>query len=292
MSCNPDTEIIMVPQKSLIPEGIAVGPSGEIYLSNIYAKNIIRANSDGAEPKVIWTRFTGEFSGVGITEKNGKLYNLANTKHQSVFQIIDIEKEELFQNYLVSDTPRTFLNDLAVTSKGKVYITDSDRSRIYTIENDSLVVFIESDEIQYPNGIALSDDEQTLYMASFTKGIRIYDLLSGQFVNEVDELGVTRAIDGLKYYQNSLIGIQNASRNPEEHCIVRFYLDNEGSGIDRVDTLFVNHPTFNIPTTFDIKDGWVYCLSNSQLDNLDQEKMQLINEEDLTDTYILKFKLK
>ncbi|MEP5612995.1 MAG: SMP-30/gluconolactonase/LRE family protein [Cyclobacteriaceae bacterium] len=290
-ACAPKTEIITIQERELIPEGITVGEDGEIYLSNIYAKNITMSKSDGSDAKVIETMYTGKFSGVGITRVNGKLYQVSNSDDQSVFQIIDSKTGNLLESYLNTDTIPSFLNDLAISRDGKAYITDSNQNRIFTVRNNSLVVFLESDEIKYPNGIALSDDEQLLFIASFTKGIRIYDVLSNKFVNEADTSNLTRAIDGLKYYKNSLIGIQNASRNLAEHCVVRFYLNDKQTMVTQVDTLIVNHPTFNIPTTFDVQGGWVYCLANSQLENLDQETMELINEEELTDTFILKFKV-
>jgi len=47
----------------------------------------------------------------------------------------------------------------------------------------------------------------------------------------------------------------------------------------------------NIPTTIDIVDGYAYILANSQLDNLDQDKNEIIDPENLTNTYVLKVKL-
>lgn len=290
-SCAPKTEIITIKEKELIPEGITIGANGEIYLSNVYAKNITRSQPDGSETEVIKTKYTGEFIGVGITQMNGKLFQLGNNDEQSLLQIIDVQTGNLLESYSAADSVPSFLNDLAVASDGKVYITDSNQNRIFTVRNDSIVVFLESDEIEYPNGIALSDDEEFLFIASFTKGIRIYNLLTNEFVNEADTSKRTGGIDGLKYYKNSLIGIQNTSRNLDEHCIVRFFLDETNSRISGLDTLFLNHPVFDLPTTFDIKDDWVYCLANSQMDNLDQETMELINADELTDTFILKFKL-
>jgi len=290
-SCNPNTEIITIKERALIPEGIAIGDGGEIYLSNIYAKNITRSQPDGSQTEVIKTKYTDEFSGVGITQKNGKLFQLGNNDEQSVFQIIDIATGNLLESYVIADSVPLFFNDLAVAKDEKVYITDSNQSRIFTVRNDSIVVFLASDEIQYPNGIALSDDERLLVIASFTKGIRIYNLATKEFINKADTSKLTTAIDGLKFHRNSLIGIQNASRNLEDHSVVRFFLNKETNGFVRLDTLFVNHPAFNIPTTFDIKDGWLYCLANSQMENLNQETMELINVDELTDTFILKHKL-
>jgi len=115
-------------------------------------------------------------------------------------------------------------------------------------------------------------------------------LLSNQFLNEPDTTGLTGGIDGMKLYRNSIIAVKNGSLRNEEHAVLRFFLDDAGINIIKTDTLLINHPKINIPTTLDIKDGWVFCLANSQMENLD-ENWQLVRKEELTYTYILKFKL-
>ncbi|MEQ9402175.1 MAG: hypothetical protein RIM99_01210 [Cyclobacteriaceae bacterium] len=296
IGCADNSEkVITIERKDLIPEGIAIGPEGEIYLSCLHTKNIIRTNADGSDPQVIETEYTGRFSGVGITVVDNKIFALGNNEeggYNSVLQIIDKESGELIAGYELSDTIRSFYNDLAVSDVGEVFVTNSDKHAIHTLSHFTLSNFLVSEEIEYPNGIAISDDNSKLYIASFRKGIRILDLETKEFLNEADSTGLTWGIDGMKFYENSLIGIQNASRNREKHSIVRFYLNERGTEIIKADTLIANHSTFNIPTTLDIKDAWVYCLANSQLENLNQETMELIRPEELTNTYILKFRLK
>ena len=43
----------------------------------------------------------------------------------------------------------------------------------------------------------------------------------------------------------------------------------------------------NIPTTFDIVGDRIYLLANSQLENLDQDKNEILRKEELTNTYII-----
>lgn len=298
-ACGSVTEeIITIEEKNLIPEGIAVGDDGVIYLSNLYTKNIIATTNDGSNPTEVETKYSGQFSGVGITVKNGKIYALANNLgnnevdgFNSILQVIDPVKKQLISSYEMRDSLPSFLNDLAVTDSGMVFITNTEKHKLHTIEGDSLAEFLMSKEIEYPNGIALSDNEKIIYVASFTKGIRSFDLASRAFLNTADTTGLTHGLDGLKFYKNSLIGIQNASRDRTKHAIIRFNLNGDGTAVVNADTLYVNHPSFNLPTTLDIRDGWVYCLSNSQMDNIDQETGELLRPDELTDTYVLKFKL-
>lgn len=295
-SCAEESsiDIIEIPVQDAIPEGIAISDSNEIYLSNILSKNIIRTYGDGTNPIEINTRFTGQLSGVGATIHNNKLYQLGNAKTDSfysVLQIINLYTLELESYFQLKDTTSTFFNDLAVSASGEVYITNTDQHSIVTVREGKLETLIVSEEIRYPNGITLSGDGNILYIASHSKGIRSYDLKTNTFLNEADPTTSTKGIDGLKWYNNALYGIQNTSEDHQEHRFVKFTLSENGSEIVKADTLVINHPKFNVPTTFDIKGGWIYILANSQLDNLDQERMEIKDPPALTNTYVLKMRV-
>ena len=56
--------------------------------------------------------------------------------------------------------------------------------------------------------------------------------------------------------------------------------------------ILLNHKSFNVPTTIDIDKNYIYILANSQMDNLNQEKMSIIDKSKLTKTYIIKLRTK
>jgi hypothetical protein len=62
--------------------------------------------------------------------------------------------------------------------------------------------------------------------------------------------------------------------------------------IKEVATLLEKHPALNVPTTLAISDGYIYIIANSQMDNLVQLTNKIIDSKILTDSYILKIKLK
>lgn len=285
-------EVITIKRKDLIPEGIAIGSDESIYLTSINTKNILRSNPDGSQPRNLDVPYGGTHDGLGMVIKDGILYALRNNSDSlftAALQLIDLETEKQIASYELTDTTESFFNDMAITSDGRIYITNTMKSAIYTIENDNLTLFIES-AVEYPNGITLSSDERFLYVAAFFDGIRVIDLTTKEVLNQPDTVGLTRGIDGLKYFQNSLIAIQNGFLDRTDHSIVRYYLEADGISILSVDTLVNDHEVFRIPTTFDIRNGWIYCLANSQLDNLHDDGY-LVDEEELTDTYILKLKI-
>lgn len=61
------------------------------------------------------------------------------------------------------------LNDVAVDSAGKVYVSDTMGGRVYRLEKAGLVVFLEGDSLENPNGLAVRG--VSLYVASWGPGI-------------------------------------------------------------------------------------------------------------------------
>jgi sugar lactone lactonase YvrE len=52
-----------------------------------------------------------------------------------------------------------FLNDLATTGDGRIYVSDSNQSRIYTVKDGKSSVFVEGDEVgEQPNGLLVDGD--------------------------------------------------------------------------------------------------------------------------------------
>jgi gluconolactonase len=93
-------------------------------------------------------------------------------------------------------------NDLVVDCDGGVYITMTARGEVLYV-NAQGEVTVAADQIETPNGIILSPDEKTLYVASFVpKKILAYDIKTqGQATNErffakMDD-GPERGADGM-----------------------------------------------------------------------------------------------
>ncbi len=176
---------------------------------------------------------------------------------------------------------------------GNVYFTDSDGQCVYKIgkQSDSISVFFDGKEIAYPNGITISPDYKYLYIASFNNGIRILDIEKREIIGEPLTLINSTGLDGVKYYEHSIIGIQNAVRFRSDRKIVQYFLDESETKIVDMKIIDQNNPHFDIPTTFVIADDYLYCLANSQLGNISTED-EIRSVEALDDVLVLKYKLK
>lgn len=302
-SCNQinyDRIAYRITEKDLIPEGITYSSTtNSFYISSIHKAKILQINAITGEFK----DFThSDLSGISILglivdEALNQLWACGNItendKNYSMVIKFNLTSGKLLKTYSYNDLVATTFNDLAQDEKGNVYFTNSKGQRVYKIDNqsDSLSVFFDGVEITHPNGITISHDNKYLYIASTDKGIRVLDIEKREIIGEPDILSDSEGIDGLKYYKKSLIGIQNAVEVKSQRKISRFYLDESGTKIIKIEIIDQDNPLFDIPTTFVIVKNNLYCLANSQLENFSDQDNEIINPKALKDILILKYEL-
>ncbi len=299
-SCNKEaTEPITLNfEKDLIPEGIAIdSKSKTVFLNSLRKNKIVKCKLDGSSPtEFIESNQYNYLSGFGMTIKGDTLFALGNSlpknNNKSILLLLNLKTGDLINSFSINDSTFIYLNDLAISSNNDIYITDSESNKIYTIQRSSgtLEVYLEDDEIAHSNGISISDDDKYLYLASYNTGIRIIDLKSKSILNEpnMDHVG----IDGMKYYKNSLIGIVNARRDTSKQGVFRYYLNETKEKIIRKEKIVPYGEHFILPTTFDIVDGHIFYIVNSQLNNLDQESNQIMDNNKLEPYLLMKKKIK
>ena len=99
--------------------------------------------------------------GLGLSK--GLLYVADLTK----VVIIDTKTGKVVRNIEVKYAG--MLNDITVDAQGVVYVSDSDKKRIYKINNDQAEVWLEKDFFQKPNGLLAHQNK--FYMIDMNAGI-------------------------------------------------------------------------------------------------------------------------
>ncbi|MEW2920784.1 SMP-30/gluconolactonase/LRE family protein [Muricauda sp. ANG21] len=297
ISCaNPEKSIELHFEKDLIPEGIAIDPvSKKVYLNSLKSAKIVRCNLDGnrAEEFLSSHEF-GYLSGFGMTIKGDTLYALGNglskENNSSILLLLDITSGELIKSYTLNNGSFVFLNDIAVNSKGAVYITDSESGDIYTINpaTGQLEVFFSHYEVKHSNGISISDDGKYLYLASYTSGIRILDITRKKLINQPNTF---KGIDGMIYHGNNLFAIVNGRRDLTLNGVFQFGLNENSSEIISDTKITVFEHASDIPTTFAIYDGHMYFVADSQLNNFNQENNTIIHPDQLENYRLTRLKI-
>lgn len=121
-----------------------------------------------------------------------------------------------------------------------------------------------------PNGIALAGDDRQLFVADDFGVVRV-DLDTGASTHVNSGPRSTLAgVDGLYWHNGSLITVQNGIGSPR---IAAFKLSRDGNRVMQT-TVLENHTQFTVlPTTGALRGNDFYFIANSQIDNLNGDKI-------------------
>lgn len=118
---------------------------------------------------------------------------------------IDIEKGEIINRFVANDAK--FLNDIAIDTTGKVYISDMTTNEIYLLTNSKLEKWFYSDKFNYLNGLFI--DNSTL-LAGNSNTIYAIDLETKEMTERIKESG---GIDGLEAIGNGAFIVSDWTGN-------------------------------------------------------------------------------
>jgi sugar lactone lactonase YvrE len=291
-------------EPDLIPESVAYDRrNGDLYVGSLHKRKIVRVDRRGRA-----TDFAPEGKddlaavfGIKIDDKRRCLWALNNfapdmknfdaaREGTGKLYRYDLASGRLQQTYELPNKPRPhLLNDLAIARNGDLYITDSLSSVVHVLRNGGgeLEIFASLTPYSYPNGLALSADESRLYVANLN-GIAVVDLKTGKTAPlAAAETIALAGVDGLYFYRNSLLAIQNFE---QPNRVARFHLNETGDRVERAEILESNHPLYQTPTTGALVGADFYYVANSQLRSYD-ETGKLPPLEKLRSVAILKLKL-
>ena len=202
----------------------------------------------------------------------------------------DINTGRLIKKYILDNRSTDHLfNDLVIAADNNIYFTDSKAGKVFKLNlNEGGITPLVTHEFIYPNGIALDEKRNTLYVADRT-GITIIDLQTNALsALETAAPGYLNYIDGLYLYNNSLIGIQGAGSDKDR--IVRLHLNGSGQKVERIQVLEAFHPDYREPTTGTIVNNEFYFIAISQVSQL-QPDGTINNSNQLKKPLIKKIRL-
>jgi len=292
-----------LPERDLVPEGSAYDPVEKFfYFSSLSKCKIIRIDEEGNASDFILSGQDGFLPGLGLHVDaqrrvlwacNGLGYANARVEKErmgtsGIFKY-DLNSKGLIKKYLLPQAENHFLNDVALTPEGTVYISDSHVPAVYKIAagSDILELFAPLDDYLYPNGITYSNKSAKIFVTS-SADIAVVDAETGKVraLDHPPDMYIS-GNDGLYYYDGSLIGVQNYSRPAR---IIRIVLDQKEERAVRLDILEFNNPLIEIPATGVVVADWFYFMANTQLEKFDNDG-RLPPLEALKETKVLKLKL-
>ena len=263
-------------EKDLIPEGLAYDEKQNLfYLSSLNRKKIVKIDSVGRVSDFVPGDRYGLLPvlGIRLDPTDGTVW--ADTfEDAGRTELVHFDATgKLLERFGPKDSAKHGFNDLVVQKNGEVITTDSLSNQVFRFDQrmktfTALKIYR---PLLYPNGIALADDDHTLYVADAVGIIRI-DVIGGAS-REVDTgpcCNTLSGADGLYWHKGSLIAVQNGIGSPR---IAAFKLSKDGTSVTRT-TVLENRTQFTVlPTTGAIRGNDFYFIANSQIDNLNGDKV-------------------
>ncbi|MGZ5286677.1 MAG: SMP-30/gluconolactonase/LRE family protein [Flavisolibacter sp.] len=305
MAAQPSVEkIFMISDPLLVPEGIATDPrNGFIYVSSIAKKKIVVFRNDELQADFISTGKDGFLEGLGMkvdTSRNllwAISVSTASKKFVSQLHGFDLTTGNTRYKYIMEDSLPMMFNDLDIDKKGNIYITDTRSGCIYlvAITKKEPEVFLRSNAIQFPNGIAVGDHNQ-IYIASYGTGLLRVDIPT-KTVHKLpgfkDTL-ITHGMDGLVYAGKKLMGVYSydvRANSFADPIIIQYQLDEKGQNIIQETPLIKSDPSFAQPTTLSVGGNHVYILANSHLGIFNENNQSVKGrEQEFKPLTILRYK--
>jgi len=290
-----------IPEQSLFPEGIAFDPiKKHFYLGSIYRRKIIRIAPDGSAESFVDDKQDGLLAVLGMrvdpvrrilwaccTGSGNMIDKQPGDDTLAGLFAYSLEDGRLIKKYILNDSVVHDLNDVAIYTDGRAYVTDSRTGAVFMADliKDTLKTVIEAGIFIGSNGIDFTPDGKYLFVADY--GSTLYRIkMSDLSLKEIKCPGKNSlyGIDGLYFYDGDLVAIQNGIR---PHRVIRLRLNGSLDKVKKCDIIEMNHPDFAEPTTGAIAGDEFYYIANSQIQLLNSNWTELPSER-LKNTVILK----
>jgi hypothetical protein len=262
-------------ERDLIPEGLAYDAKQNLfYLGSLNRKKIVKIDPDGRVSDFVPADQYGLLPvlGIRLDPTDGTVW--ANTfEDAGRTELVHFDSAgKLLERYAPKDNAKHGFNDLVVRKNGEVITTDSLNNQVFRFDPQShsftpLPVYR---TLFYPNGIALADDDWSLYVADGVGVVKINLVDNSSRDLDPGPHNTIAGADGLYWHSGSLIAVQNGIGSSR---VVAFKLSKDGNRVTQT-TVLENRTQFTVlPTTGAIRGNDFYFIANSQIDNLNGDKI-------------------
>jgi len=263
-------------EKDLVPEGLAYAAKQDLfYLSSLHRKKIVAISRAGN-----FTDFVPAdrykllpVLGIRVDPSDDSVWS-ASWLDNGPTELLHFDKQgTLLGRYSPSTDGRKHgLNDLVVLRTGDVLVTATADNKLYRFDakEHGFHEIKLARELLEPNGIALTSDGTAVYVADQLGVLRL-DLKSGQSaeVNPGPHNTLAGA-DGLYWHAQKLVAIQNGIGSPR---VAVFQLSDDGLRATKTTIVEYRSKYTALPTTGALDGDDFYFIVNSQLDNLNGDRI-------------------
>lgn len=289
-----------IPEKDLIPEGIAYDPEDDsFYVGSLLKRKIVCVRRDGSVADLVGPKegVPGDVLGLRVDAARRRLWAAVVVREgrpkehpSSALLLVELPSGRIRAAYEPIDEGKHLFNDIALLADGTVFVTDSDAGTVYRLRpgETALSRLLPPGSFDYPNGIAPSADGRGVYVADGLDGLTRFDPETGKRTVLRRPKGVSLdGIDGLYLVSGGLVAVQNGTGVDR---VAWFGLDSTGTSVVSAKVLARADPRFHIPTTAAVAPDGIYLLANSLIDALGDDNA-LRPYRELSDPIVLKVPL-
>ena len=183
---------------------------------------------------------------------------------------LDLQTGELLGEYrVVPDGQPHLLGAMAQADDGTIFAADTLSPFVYRLrpQDERPTILFGNPVFTGLRGIALSSDQQRLYLSDYELGLFFFNLddLNGFKIGTPDNLNAA-GIDGLYRWNDSLVAVQNGV-TPQR--VMRLDMDASGTRVANVAPLVVAQPEFDTPTFGTIEGNDLIFLAASHWSRVD-----------------------
>jgi sugar lactone lactonase YvrE len=257
-------------EHDLIPEDIAHDPkTGRFFISSVRKAKIITGDGKefakapwpvlalrvDADRRILWAS-TGWVPHCESCDKADK--------DKTALLAFDGDSGLLKQRI---DAPvKGLLGDMTISRRGEIYISEGIYGAVFRLPvgGKAFERLDAQGEFPSPQTPALSEDEKTLYVPDYLRGIAAIDLgtRAARWLMPANDIALS-GIDGLYVYHNSFLAVQNGITPPR---IMRFSMD-----LRKQEVLEANTPGLGEPTHGTISGDSFYVIANTGWGDYDDE---------------------
>jgi sugar lactone lactonase YvrE len=293
-----------IPEKGLVPEGVAYDPKTKsFFVSSIRKREIFRVDASGKSSVFVAPREGGlrSAAGIAVDARSRSLWvtseamphmegHVKDEPLQSAVFEFDADTGKLRRELKAPALEKApAFDDVSVGKDGRLWINDGFNGRIWTLApgGSALEVFLETDRFRGTQGIAPTPDGKTLYVSDYS-GLHRVDVATKSVARlEVPPNAALNGVDGLVLAGTSLYAVQNGV---EPNRVTRVDLSPDGARVTGARILVMNHPAFDEPTLAVAVDGFLYVNAASQGGKFRDEKKPITPAE-MREAVILKVPL-